>query len=215
MGILANLKLRRKLLLAMIPLALMVIIAGTYASIEIRSIDNWYTQLVDHEMHSVHQIDIARALNMHYAFYLYRLIVETDPDRMRSLDHDLTASYSDYKAAIAEAIRLTPAHARQISESAALFDKAVLDSQPVRAAALRNESSRAADLMRAGVDDELQQSRQRSIDLADQMQASVQVQSDELTAKSHVVVRRTWLVIIFGILLSIAFASYLLHVDVV
>jgi two-component system, sensor histidine kinase and response regulator len=215
MGILANLKLRRKLLLAMIPLALMGIIAGTYASTEIRLIDDWYTQLVDHEMHSVHQIDIARALTMRYGWSLYRLIVEIDADRMRSLDHELDASYSDYKAAIAEAIRLSPAHARQISEAVALFDKAVLDSQTVRAAARRNENSLAAELMRGGVDDELQQARQRAIDLADQMQAAVQAQSDELTARSHLVIRRTWLVIIFGILLSIAFASYLLHVDVV
>jgi two-component system, sensor histidine kinase and response regulator len=215
MGILANLKLRRKLLLAMIPLALMVIIAGAYTSIEIRLIDNWYTQLVDHEMHSVYQIDIARALNMRYGLYLYRLIVETDADRMRSLDHELDASYSDYKAAIAEALRLTPGHARQISEAVALFDKAVLDSQTVRAAARRNENSLAAELMRGGVDDELQQSRQHAIDLADQMQAVVQAQSDELTVRSHLVIRRTWLVIIFGILLSFAFASYLLHVDVV
>jgi two-component system sensor histidine kinase/response regulator len=215
MGILANLKLRRKLLLAMVPLVLMVVIAGTYASIEIRLIDNWYTELVDHEMHSVHQIDMARSLTVRYGLYLYRLIVESDPERMRLLDHELDASYSDYKAAIAEAIRLTPAHARQISEAAALFHKAVLDSGPVRAAARHNENSRARDLMRAGVDDEFQQSRQRVIDLADQMQANAQAQSDELTARSHQVVRRTWLVIIFGILLSMAFASYLLHVDVV
>ncbi len=39
MGIFANLKLRRKLLLAMAPLAIMATLAAVYSSIEMRAID--------------------------------------------------------------------------------------------------------------------------------------------------------------------------------
>ena len=215
MGILANLKLRRKLLLAMLPLVVMVIVAGVYASIEIRAIDTWYTDLVDRELQAVHQMDVARALNMRYGFDLYELIVETDLDQMHTIDADLAAAYNDYKVATAEAIRLSPSHEPQIRAAADIFDKAVSDSRPVRAAALVNDNAKAAAIARDKVVDELNLSRDRVIAIANQMQADVQRQSDELTAKSHLVIRRTWLVIILGIVLSLAAASYLLHVDVI
>src|SRR3974377_2208805 len=111
MGLLANLKLRRKLLLATLPLILMVIVAGTYASIEIRVLDEWYSQLVDHDLRAVHQIDVARALNMRYAFGLYRLVVETDLHEMQLVDADLDSTYSSYRAAIPGARGLTPPNA--------------------------------------------------------------------------------------------------------
>lgn len=45
MGILSNLKIRTKVLLALLPLALMVVLAALYASIEMERIDsctaNW------------------------------------------------------------------------------------------------------------------------------------------------------------------------------
>ena len=157
MGIFANLKLRRKLLFAMAPLAMMAILAAAYSSIEIRTLDDWYSQLVDRDWRAVHHIDIARALNMRYGFYLYRLIVETDPDQLRVLDAELDSSYSEYRTAVTEAMRLAPAQASKISAAASKFDKAVLDSRPVRAAALANDNSRARALIRAGIDAELQQ----------------------------------------------------------
>ena len=58
MGIFANLKLRRKLLFAMAPLAMMAILAAVYSSIEIRTLDDWYSQLVDRDWRAVHHIDI-------------------------------------------------------------------------------------------------------------------------------------------------------------
>ncbi len=215
MGIFANLKLRRKLLFAMAPLAMMAIFAAVYSSIEIRTLDDWYSQLVDRDWRGVHHIDIARALNMRYGFYLYRLIVETDPDQSRVLDAELDSSYSEYRTAVTDAMRLAPAQASKISAAASMFDKAVLDSRPVRAAALANDNSRARALIRAGIDAELQQARQQAIDLAKEMQSAVELRSDDLTAKSHRVIRNTWLVIGLGIIFSFSLAFYLLNIDVV
>ena len=44
MSMFANLKLRRKLLIAMAPLAIMAILAAAYSSIEISTLDDWYSQ---------------------------------------------------------------------------------------------------------------------------------------------------------------------------
>jgi hypothetical protein len=47
MGFFTNLRLRRKLLIAMVPLVLMVVVAGVYSSFESNVIDNWYSVLID------------------------------------------------------------------------------------------------------------------------------------------------------------------------
>jgi two-component system sensor histidine kinase/response regulator len=215
MGLLANLKLRRKLMGALAPLAVMVIFAGLYASYESKQIDTSYSQLINNEIKALRNNDAGRSLTMRYGLYLYRLIVETDPDRMRAIDAELDRCYSEYRTRIVDASRLYPAYSKQINAAAAIFEKAVSDSHPVRAAALINDNKKAAELMRAGVDDELQQSRDQAIEIAQEMQKAVDQRSDELTVRTHRTILITWLVIGLGILTSFGIASYFLQVDVV
>src|SRR6266576_2363155 len=215
MGLLANLKLRRKLMGALAPLAVMVILAGLYASYESKQIDTLHSQLINNEIKALHNNDAGRSLTMRYGLYLYQLIVEKDPDRMRAIDAELERCYSEYRTRIAEASRLYPAYSKQINSAAAIFEKAVSESRPVRAAAIINDNEKATELMRAGVDGELQQSRDQAIEIAQKMQKAVDQRSDELTARTHRAILITWLVIGFGILTSFGIASYFLQVDVV
>jgi len=215
MGLLANLKLRRKLLIAMAPLAFMAILAGLYSSIQSKRIDTWYSQLIDNEVKAVHHIDSARALNRHFGLYLYRLIAETDSDRRQVIEGQLDTTYSEYKVQIAESIRLAPGRAAQITAAATDFDKAALDSRPVRAAVLANDNEKAAALLRSSVDPELQQTHEQIIKIADELQRTVDQRSDELTARTHRSILVTWLVIGIGLIVTFATASYVLHVDVV
>jgi len=215
MGLLANFKLRRKLLIAMAPLALMSIFAGLYSSIQSKRIDTWYSQLIENEVKAVHHIDQARALNRRFSLYLYRLIVETDPDRRQVIDAQLDNAYSEYKVQIADAMRLAPVRTAEITVAATDFDKAVLDSRPVRAAVLANNNERAAALMRSSVDPELQLTHEQIIKIADELQRAVDQRSDELTAKTHRSILVTWLVIALGLLVTFVVVSYVLFVDVV
>ena len=215
MGLLANLKLRRKLLVAMAPLAVMAILAGLYSSTQSKRIDTWYSQLIDNEVKAVHHIDAARSLNRRFNLYLYRLIAETNPDRRQVLDTQLETTYSEYKMHIAEAIRLAPSKSAQITAAAADFDKVVLDSRLVRAAALANDKEKAAAIMHATIDPELQQTHGQITKVSDELQKAVDLRSDELTERTHHSIRVTWLVIGFGLLITFAVASYVLHVDVV
>ena len=215
MGLLANLKLRRKLLLAMAPLAFMAIFAGLYSSIQSKRIDTWYSQLIDNEVKAVHHIDEARTLNRRFSLYLYRLIVETDPDRRQVIEGQLDSTYSEYKAQMGEARRLAPARAGEITLAANDFEKAVLDSRPVRAAMLAEQREKAAALMRSSVDPELLQTHEQIVKIADDLQKAADQRSDELTLKTHRSILVTWLVIAFGLLVTFVVASYMLHVDVV
>jgi signal transduction histidine kinase/DNA-binding response OmpR family regulator/HPt (histidine-containing phosphotransfer) domain-containing protein len=215
MALLANLKLRRKLLIAMAPLAAMAIFAGLYSSIQSKRIDTWYSQLIENEVKAVHHIDQARSLNRRFSLYLYRLIVVTDPDRRQVIDGQLDTTYSEFKVQIADAIRLAPVRNAEITVAATDFDKAVLDSRPVRAAVLANDKERAAALLRSSVDPELQRTHEQIIKIADELQRAVDQRSDELTAKTHRSILVTWLVIALGLLVTFIVVSYVLLVDVV
>jgi signal transduction histidine kinase/DNA-binding response OmpR family regulator/HPt (histidine-containing phosphotransfer) domain-containing protein len=215
MGLLENLKLRRKLLIAMAPLAVMVILAGLYSSIQSKRIDTWYSQLIDNEIKAVHHIDTARSISRRFDLDLYRLIAESSPDRRRVIDGQLDTTYADYKMQIAEAIRLAPARTAQLTAVSADFDQAVLDSRLVRAPALADDKVKAAALMNSSVDPELQQTQEAVIKISDELQKAVDQRSDELTDKTHRSILVTWLVIGLGLLATFAIASYVLHVDVV
>ena len=132
-----------------------------------------------------------------------------------SIDAELDRCDSEYRTRIADASRLYPAYSKQINAAAAIFEKAVSGSRPVRAAALINDKKKATELMRADVDGELQQSRDQAIEIAQAMQNAVDQRSFELTARTHRGILISWLVIGLGILTSFGIASYFLQVDVV
>src|SRR5262252_5319144 len=215
MGLLANLKLRRKLLLAMAPLAVMVIIAGVYSSVRSSMIDTWYTALIDNEVKAGDHIDNARAFSLRYTLSLYRLVAETDADRRQVIDGQVDSSYAAFKTELAEAIRLAPAWEARITAVKDEFDRAFFDSRPVRAAALAGDKEKAAGLMRSRVEAELEKAREQLIVTAEELQKAVDQRSDELTRKTHRSILITWLVIVLGALVSFSVAFYVLHTEVV
>jgi len=215
MGLLANFKLRRKLLVALTPLVLMVIFAGFYASLQSKQIDTWYSNLIENELKAVENVNAARALNGRYGLLLYRLIAETDRDQLQVLNAEIDKTYNEYKASVANASRLYPAYADQVSAMSAAFEKVALDAAPVRVAALAGDKQKALTLMRSGIDDEMEKSRLEAITVSTAMQRSVDQRSADLTQLTHRSILITWLVIGFGVLASLIIASYLLHVEVV
>jgi len=215
MGLLSNLKLRRKLLLAMAPLAVMALVAGIYTSVRSKMIDTWYTALIDNELQAVHNIDNARAFSLRYDISLYRLVAEPDSDERRVIDGELDSEYSEYKMRLAEAIRLVPAWASRITAVENESDRAFLDSRRVRAAALAGDKEKAAGLLRSGVDTELKQARQQLISTSEELQQAVDQRSDDLTRKTYRSILVTWLVIGLGVLVTFSVAFYVLQTEVV
>jgi len=215
MSLLANLKLRRKLLLAIAPLAIMVIVAGVYCSIRSKMIDTWYSMLIENQVKGVVGLDNARVYSLRYIVALYRVVLENNPDRRQVIDGRLDSDYSEYKKNIAEAIRRAPAWAPQITATAGNFDKAVLSSRAVRAAALANDTTKAAALLHSGLDTELEESREHFAAMAEELQKVVDQRSDELTDKTHRSILVTWIVIALGMLVTFGIVFYALQVDVV
>jgi Four helix bundle sensory module for signal transduction len=121
MGLLANLKLRRKLLIALAPLAIMVIVAGVYSSIQSKRIDTWYSDLIDMEVQGLQSVSEARSQTNRFGMFLYELVAETDPARRPAIDAELDKTRADYESVIVEALQKVPQRADEIKAAAALF----------------------------------------------------------------------------------------------
>jgi signal transduction histidine kinase/CheY-like chemotaxis protein/HPt (histidine-containing phosphotransfer) domain-containing protein len=215
MGRLTNLKIRTKLLLALLPLAAMIVLGSLYSSIESGKIDTTYSELVDRDVKALQSLTEARGQMSQYGELLYKDIAEPDPDKMQVVESNLDQTYSDYRALIAEALRQSPQRARDINAAAALFDHAVSDARPARTATLGGDDAKAMKLMRGGVDAELQRARQAIEDVVREIHASVDRQSDDLTVRTRHRIVITWLVIGFGLLISWAIAVYITETQVV
>jgi len=132
---LTNLRLRRKLLIAMAPLVLMVVAAGIYSSIESKIIDTWYSQLIANQVEALRSVGEARAHTNRFGLFIFELADETDPDRRQVIDGQLSKIADDYHAVMAAALKQSPERAEKINAASVLFEQAELDARPVRAAA--------------------------------------------------------------------------------
>jgi tetrahydromethanopterin S-methyltransferase subunit C len=70
--VLANLKIRNKLLLALVPLGAMVLIGGSHSTFEMFRADNRYTDIIDENVVALRSVVIARGLAHKFNLVLYR-----------------------------------------------------------------------------------------------------------------------------------------------
>jgi signal transduction histidine kinase/DNA-binding response OmpR family regulator/HPt (histidine-containing phosphotransfer) domain-containing protein len=208
-------KIRPKLLLAGLPLVLLVILATLYSTITSKRIDSQYSNMIDHDVKALQNLSVARAHTNRIGLFLYEEIAEPNPDKKLQIDAELDQIYADFKVVIAEALAQSPDHARQIKAADALFDKAVSDARPIRAAALANNSEKALGLLRGEAGAELQQARQTAIDLVDDLRASVDRQSEDLSQKTDRTILIGWLVILVGLAATLAFTLYIVQTQVI
>jgi two-component system, sensor histidine kinase and response regulator len=211
----ANLKIRNKLLLALIPLSAMVLVAVAYSSFEMVRADNAYTVIIDNDVKALRGLVVARGLCHRYHLGLYSEIAETDPTAKRRIDADLDGIAIEFNDYTAEAIRENPIRAAAIRDIGRKFNEGVSWSRGVRTAALSGDNKSAVSIMRAEVDPRLDGVRQEMAGMLDAMNKSVDDESDALTVKMHRALFVTWLVAFLGLVGTAAFALYIVQRQVV
>src|SRR3954451_17502744 len=120
MGLLANFKIRTKVLLALLPLVIMIIIAGLYSSDRMTMIDGRYSGLLDKHVKALQNLTLAQAHNNRLGLFLYKELAELNPDRMLVIDSDIDQTITDFHATMDEAKRESPDLTSDISAAAAL-----------------------------------------------------------------------------------------------
>ena len=215
MGLLANLKIRTKVFIALLPLAVMVLVAVLYSSIEIKQIDTWYSGLLDRDINTLQKLTAARTLSNQFSLLLYQEIAENNADRMRVIDADLDQTATEFHFALEEAKRGKPSLAAALQSATVLFDRAVSDSRPVRAATSNENNNKAMRLMRESAAPEMARTQETLIALAEGLSASVNQQSDQLTARTHRTILITWITLVLGLATSFIMALSIVQVEVV
>ncbi len=212
---LANLKIRNKLLIALVPLGAMVLVAVAYSSFEMVRADNAYTLIIDDDVKALRSIVVARGLCHRYHLALYEEIAETDPAAKRQIDAGLDGIAIEFSSYTNGAIRDNPGKAAAIRTIASEFNEGVSWSRSVRMAALNGDNKTAVSIMHAQVDPKLDGVRQEMADMLDAMNKSVDDESDLLTVKMHRALFITWLVALLGLTGTAAFAVYIVQSEVV
>src|SRR5262249_17116578 len=170
--------------IALLPLAIMVIIAVLYSSYRMSTIDARYRSLLDKEVQALHSLTLAQAHNNRFGLFLYKEIAELDKDRMRMIDGDLEQAIAAFHSAMDEAKRQSPDLSSEINAATAAFDRLVIDSRPVRAATQAGRNDQAMKLMREVYDSQWSVTRNAVIDLQQEVHTNVDQQSQELTART-------------------------------
>ena len=191
MGLLANFKIRNKVLIALLPLAIMVIIAALYSSDRMSTIDARYSSLLDKQVKALHSLTRAQADNNRFGLFLYKEIAEVDKDRMRVIDGEVDQTIVEFYAAMDEAKRESPELTSEVNAASALFDQSVVESRPVRAATQAHVNDKAMKLMREVYDPQWSMTRKAVIGLQEEVNRRVDQQSKELTARTAQTIRTT------------------------
>src|SRR4051812_17479448 len=215
MGLLANLKIRTKVLIALLPLAIMIIIAALYSSDRMSTIDARYRRLFAKDVKALQNLTLAQAHNNKFGLFLYKEIAELDPGRMTVIDGEIDQTVTDFHATMDEAKRESPDLTSEINAAAALFDQEAADSRPVRAATQAQQNDKGMKLVREVYDPRWSATRRALMGLQQAAHSRVDQQSVELTASTIRTIRTTWVVITLGLLISFAIAVSIVHVEVV
>ncbi|WP_433966377.1 response regulator [Tunturiibacter gelidiferens] len=215
MGLLSNFKIRTKIFVALLPLAIMVIVAALYASIEMKIIDTRYSDLIASDFKTLHNVTVARGLSNRFAQLIYQEIAEPDVDRKRAVDADLERTAAEFHSLVTSAVAEDPNATQKIDAATTFFDQGVSESGPIRAAALNGDNDKAIKLTREVFDPEFRKGRQALADLADEVHATVDQRSNELTDKTHLTILITWVVIILGLAASFTIALSIVQIEVV
>jgi two-component system, sensor histidine kinase and response regulator len=215
MALLKNRKIRTKLLLAVTPLALMVLVAMLYSTYESKKVDTLYGDLLSHDLNTLQSMSVARSDTMRYGYFLYAEMTEPNADKRESIDAELDRVWRDYRTRAEEALKQSPERTKEIEAVTAQFEEAVSAARPARAAALAGNTEKAMNLVRGVVDPDLAKARQSVIDFTEDLDKAVEKESAALTRRTDRTILITWMVIILGLLASSAFTFYVIQTSVV
>jgi two-component system, sensor histidine kinase and response regulator len=213
--VLANLKIRRKLLLALVPLAVMVLAATTYSSIEMLRADARYSALIATDVKTLRSLTVARAKNNRFGQLIYEEIAETDPAKLAAIDATTEKTATEFYSSVDDAMRQSPNVVQEIEAVKSQFDLALSNSRRVRSQRLGGDTSSALRLVGETVDTQLEQVREGVSSLVDSMDRSIDEQSRSLTVKAHKTIFIIWIVIVLGLVASFGFGIFIVQHEVV
>ncbi len=213
MDFLENMRIRNKVLLALLPLIAMVLFATVYSSVQMHRIDARYQSL---RSQGRAELFLTRANSRiyRYGMLLYREISEQNGEAILRTEGELEATYRDFRGFTEEALRVAPAKAARITTIRNDFDEVVRISRAARDYALRHEDEAAADLLNGGLAERLEAVRQQETRLVEELGQEMDRANADYAQATNRIILNTWLVISLGLLGSLLVTFLVVRRDI-
>jgi len=216
MRLLANLRIRTKLVIALVPLAVMVMTAGVYASWELARTDGRYSRMIEQGMGASLSLSRASEQLSLISQLLLKQSAESNSDKALRLDAEIDKAAQDYQQQMLEAHDSVPSvFEGRLRSLAGQFSDGMLNLRPIRAKALAGARTEAQDQLRAGALTGLDQIRGQTAQLQDEIRSALEADSSAARQRTHQAISVTWAVIAFGLLASIGIALWIVQREVV
>ncbi|WP_005034499.1 response regulator [Holophaga foetida] len=197
-----NMRIRNKVLFALLPLIAMVLFATLYSSMQMRRVDGHYQSQRTQGRAELY-LTRANSRIYRYGMLLYQEISEQDGEAIQGTERELETTYRDFQGYIDESLKANPAKAGRITSIRNDFGEAVRISRAVRNYAMRNEDKVAFGLLNEEVAARMERARQAGTSLVDDIGQEVdRINADYAQATNQIVVN-TWLVISLGLMGSL------------
>jgi len=184
MDVLARTKLLTKLL--SINLIVAVIVGGCiwFAQNRMMAVDAAYSTMIVRDAKAVSNVRRSNRLHMTLAYLLYRLIAETDPQRIRSIVGRFDTVVGETGETLAELARQVPAFSDLVLAQRDRTDLFVAQALAVRGLALAGQRAAALDRAREEIDPSITTLGIEGKRLGDAIEGSMYARSDALTVQT-------------------------------
>lgn len=212
---LSNLTIRTKLLLALVPLVLTVLVALSYASLEMDRIDDRYSVLIERQARATIALARSQQRLILAQQELYELIAETDLDQLSRADASINATVAEYLKLLDDAQRYSPEDAGRFGDILKFFQEYLVEAQAVRSKALLNADTQSLDLMTERVKPKFLAVRTATSKLTNEIMEKMDKACIGFTSLTHSNIAAIWMVMLVGLAVSLSLAILVSRREVV
>ncbi|ABF43059.1 PAS/PAC sensor hybrid histidine kinase [Candidatus Koribacter versatilis Ellin345] len=215
MGLLSKFKIRRKLLIALLPLVVMAIIAVAYSSLQLRQVDSRYSELVTKDVHTLQNLIDARALCTRFWLLLYEQIAAENSTATLAEDAEFDKLANQVSTLISEAGEQSPRLTESARNTTFLFNQAINESRPVRDSNIAGDHVKALALMRDKTGPRLLVARDALESLIALQSKALDEESAALTVETNHTILIVWAFMGLGIVATFGFSLVVIQREVV
>ncbi|WP_158240823.1 HAMP domain-containing protein, partial [Telmatospirillum siberiense] len=201
-------KIATKIMMLLGLLGLFILATVVFTASRMQRIDDLYSALLTKDAKGVVLVGRLNTRLLDTGRLMYMMIAESDQEKMRTIDREITATTEKFREFAGGAKILLPRRAAEIDEMAKTFDALVKAMQDVRERALANDNDAANLMMSERFIPVLTTLRTSVNSLVEGTLGNLEQVSSEATAQTTSTIRATYLFVCTGLALVLLLANF-------
>ncbi len=160
MSVFENLKISNKILILLSLFGILAIATTIFAANRMNAIDSTYTRLLTKDAQGAVNVARLNARQIEMGRLVYRLIAESDPNKMRAIETDIVATQKRFAKLIADTKISLPAKEQDLSQVQGHFNELGKIVEAIKEPAFANDNAAALKIMTGRFDPQLELLRQ-------------------------------------------------------